>query len=94
MALRAVQDGEQPAKKRPKSITRAADDGTRRELLVALRSRIARSVEDPNTPARDLASLSRRLLEIAKEIEALDAEEEKDDVGHAADTPDEEWPSS
>jgi hypothetical protein len=34
---------------------------------------VATAVQDPNTPARDLAALTRRLMEIAKDIEALDA---------------------
>jgi len=73
-SLRAVSANEKPAPKaKPKSVTQAADDGTPRDLLVALRTRIAKQVEDVNCPPRDLASLSRRLLEIAKEIEALDA---------------------
>ena len=71
--LRAVSPDEKPPKSTPKSVTQAADDGTPRELLCALRTRIAKQVEDVNCPPRDLASLSRRLLEIAKEIEALDA---------------------
>jgi|SRR5689334_13937682 len=73
-SLRAVSADEKPApKSKPKTVTQAADTGTPRELLVALRTRIAKQVEDVNCPPRDLASLSRRLLEIAKEIEALDA---------------------
>src|SRR5690348_15712075 len=76
--LRAVTADEKPTPKRPKSVTQAADDGTPRELLVALRTRIAKQVEDVNCPPRDLASLSRRLLEIAKEIEALDAAVEQE----------------
>lgn len=77
--LRAVSPDEAPAKpKKPKSVTQAADAGTPRELLVALRTRIAKQVEDVNCPPRDLASLSRRLLEIAREIEALDAAAEQE----------------
>lgn len=72
--LRAVTPDEKPVKPaQPKTVTQAADSGTPRELLCALRTRIAKQVEDVNCPPRDLASLSRRLLEIAKEIEALDA---------------------
>jgi hypothetical protein len=68
-----VSEGERPAAKvKAKSVSKAAADGDRRELLVAMRSRVATAVEDPNTPARDLAALTRRLLEIAKEIEAID----------------------
>ncbi|HIE95111.1 MAG TPA: hypothetical protein EYQ83_20435 [Acidobacteria bacterium] len=36
-----------------------------------MRMRIARTLDDPNCPPRDLAALSRRQIEIAKEIEAL-----------------------
>lgn len=88
--LRVAAPGESPPRKRM-TVKAAADSGSRRDLLVALRSRIASTVEDPNTPARDLAALSRRLLEIAKEIEAIDAEDLDDDISHAASTPDEEW---
>ena len=70
--LAAVPEGAQ-APSRPKSVTKAASEGSRRDLLVAMRSRVATAVEDPNTPARDLAALTRRLMEIAKDIEAIDA---------------------
>lgn len=78
------------APKRPLTITDAASSGTHRDLLVAMRARVATAVQDPNTPARDLAALTRRLMEIAKEIEAIDtqAREEAEDL---ADAPDEEW---
>ncbi len=69
----------------------AAEGNSRRALLVALRGRIATDIDSPNTPPRDLAALSRRLLEIAKDIEALDAAERQDAVGDAAATPDAEW---
>lgn len=61
-----------------------------RELLEALRDNIAGAI-DEGVPARDLASLSRRLLEIQKELDALKADEEGDEVAEAASTPDEEW---
>ncbi len=54
-------------------MTEAAKGGTARELLVATRDRIAVAVENPNTPARDLAALTKRLMETVKEIEAIDA---------------------
>ena len=69
----------------------AADSGVPRDLLVALRSRIATDIDNPNTPPRDLAALSIRLLAIVKDIEALDAEARMDDIGEAAATPDEAW---
>jgi hypothetical protein len=76
------------------SVKSAADSGNRRSLLIALRARIALDVDNPETPARDIASLSRRLLEIAKEIEAIDSHTDGDEVGRAAATPDEKWPTA
>ena len=72
--LRAVSEGEKaPAPQSPKTVTQAAKDGTTRELLVAMRDRTAKAVEDPNTAARDLAALTKRLMEIVRDIEAIDA---------------------
>ena len=85
-------DPAQPAPpKQPMTVQAAAATGDQRMLLVAMRTRIAEAVGDPNTPARDLAALSRRLLEIAKDLKALDAAETDDDIGQAAATPDEDW---
>ena len=91
--LAAVPEGAKVATPAPKSVTKAASDGSRRELLVAMRARVATAVEDPNTPARDLAALTRRLMEIAKDIEAIDAaaKQESDD---ADSSPDEDFDAS
>jgi hypothetical protein len=90
--LVAVADGATvPTSGRPLTVTQAARSGDRRELLLALRVRVAQSVEDPRTPAQALAALSRRLLDIAREVEAIDAKDPGDAVGVAAATPDEEW---
>lgn len=67
-----------------KTVTEAADTGTTRELLVAMRARIAKAVEDPNTPARDLAALTKRLVEVVRDIEAIDAREEVSPGAHDA----------
>ena len=76
--LRAVSAGEKPpVSAKPKTVTEAAKSGTTRELLSATRDRIAVAVEDPNTPARDLAALSKRLMETVREIEAIDARTEE-----------------
>ena len=92
--LRAVSPGEKPpAAKAVKSVTQAADKGTMRDLLVAMRTRTAKAVEDPNTPPRDLAALTRRLLEIAREIEAIDAAAEQEDRENDV-TPDDEFDAS
>lgn len=88
--LRAVgpADAPEPEPKRY-TVTEAAESGTIRDQLVALRDRVAKTVQDPTCPPRDLASLSRRLMEITKEIEAIDARKAQDD-GDAA-TPDDDW---
>lgn len=89
-ALRVVAPGESAEPVRKLTVTQAASDGTPRELLVALRDRVARDVENPNTLARDLAALTRRLMEICRDIEALDARAAEDaDDGRA--TPDDAW---
>lgn len=95
--LRAVsaKPARQPAKSksRPKSVAEAAESGDHRGLLVAMRDRIAKTVSDPDCPPRDLAALTRRLQDIAHEIEAIDqrARQETDEDGP---TPDEEWDES
>lgn len=88
-SLRAVEDGELAAPAVPLTVTEAAERGTQRDLLVALRSRIAKTVESPDTPPRDLAALSKRLTDLSKEIAALDARAEGEgaagvEVGDAA----------
>ena len=70
--LRAVTANESAPKKILRTIAEAAAEGTQRQLLEKLRERLAKSLDDPTTMARDLASLSRRLLEISREIDAID----------------------
>ncbi len=88
--LRVVGDDETPKRRRKLTISQAADRGSLRDQLVALRGRVAKAVEDPKCPPRDLASLSRRLIEIGKEIAAIDAQADEEGGGAAA-TPDAEW---
>ena len=72
--LRSVAPGEKaPAVVTPSTVTQAASSGTTRDLLVTMRDRVAKDVENANTPARDLAALTKRLLEIVRDIEAIDA---------------------
>lgn len=84
--LRSVPPGEKPPPRpvTPKTVTQAAADGTTRELLVAMRSRIAKAVEDANTPARDLAALTKRLVEVVRDIEAIDARDKHEEESRAA----------
>ena len=62
----------------PKSILESAESGSRLDELRAMRRRLAKAMDDPNTPARDLAALSRRQLEIGREIEAIEVAEDED----------------
>lgn len=77
-ALSVVKPGspEPPAAKL--TVSQAAESGVRRDLLVAMRDRIARTVESPDCPPRDLAALTRRLVEIAREIESIDLAERQE----------------
>lgn len=96
-ALRVVDTDEKPVKTastKPKTVTQAASDGTTRELLVAMRGRIAEAVENPNTPARDLAALTKRLVEVQRDIDAIDAREAEEDESRAAEVEDGDFDAS
>jgi hypothetical protein len=71
--LRAVTDEDARPKAEPMSIADAAENGTARDELIALRARIAKALDAADTRPADLASLSLRLTAIRKELEALDA---------------------
>lgn len=103
--LRAVKaDEKAPAKRAarkvtPKSVAAAAASGDHRQMLVALRNRIAKAIDDPRTPAPALAALIRQQIEIAARIQAIDRAA---DAGLSAScaksaiatTPDEVWDES
>lgn len=74
--LRAVGKDEKAPPKPPKNVEEAAKNGTPRELLAAMRDRIAVTVTDPTCPARELASLTKRLQDIANAIDAMDARDD------------------
>ncbi|MDR7113891.1 hypothetical protein J2X03_003793 [Microbacterium trichothecenolyticum] len=62
-----------PQTPRPKTIAEAAEKGSTLDELRLMRMRIARALDDPNCPPRDLAALSRRQIELGKEIDAIEA---------------------
>lgn len=68
----------------------AAASGDHRQLLVAMRERIAVTVSNPDCPPRDLASLTRRLQEIANEIETIDMRV-RQEAGEDGSSADETW---
>lgn len=84
-ALRAVGEDETA---KPKTIEQAAAVGDELAMLLATRARIAKTLDSPKCPPRDLAALSRRLVDINQEIKALEAQEGGDDLSEAANTPD------
>jgi hypothetical protein len=86
--LRAVAPDEKPVRKSPTTVAEASSDGTARDELVALRARIAKAIDSPDIRGADLASLSRRLLEIRKEIDVIDAREEQEEADDAAEVED------
>ncbi|QDP43630.1 hypothetical protein SEA_PHORBESPHLOWER_1 [Gordonia phage PhorbesPhlower] len=91
--LRAVSDDEKAApaeQTKPLSVVQSAEKGSRLDELKAMRLRLARAIDDPNTPARDLAALTRRQLEIGREIEAIEIAEDEDKSVIANDD-DEAW---
>lgn len=92
-ALRAAEAGEQAPQRAPMTVAEAAARGSRLDLLSAMRDLVAGEL-DEGVPARDLASLTKRLLEITKEIEALNAATSGDRVGQAAAVADSAWPAA
>ena len=55
----------------PMSVTQAAQSGTRLDELVAIRAVLARAIDADTTSPRDLAALTRRQMEVSREIESL-----------------------
>lgn len=88
-ALRAVDPDERPTKKQ--TVAEAAETGDHRALLVAMRERIAKTVSNPDCPPRDLAALTRRLQDIAKEIESIDLRDKQEATEHGGGVSDETW---
>lgn len=72
--LRAAKPGEKPAPKRPESVASAVTDGSARDVNLAMQDRIAKAIDAEDIRGADLAALSRRLIELRKELAALDAQ--------------------
>jgi hypothetical protein len=89
--LRAVRPDEKPpAAKEPKTVLEAAESGDRVAELTAMRRVIARALDNENTSPRDLAALSRRQIEISKEIDAL-KRQKSEEATQGDISGDEEW---
>lgn len=68
-----------------------SDQASRREELERMRDRLSAAFYDSDTKPADLSPLSRRLMEVDRELEALTAAESEDDLGRALEVPDEEF---
>ena len=83
-------DDAPPAPPKIDSVADAAENGTRIDELRQMRKVIARALDNENTAARDLASLSKRQIEISREIDALERQA-KEEAEEDAVTDDESW---
>ena len=84
--LRAIAGDALKSSHKVSALLAAASSGSRHDLLLALRDEIARRI-DEGVPDRDLASLSLRLMSIAKDLEEFESAEGTE-VAHAVAVPD------
>lgn len=76
----------------PLSVLQAVTEGSSKQVLVAMRARLAVAFDSPETPARDLAAMARRMTDLDDRIRAIELAE-KEAASDAEDeaTEDEEW---
>lgn len=89
--LAVVPPGAKVQRAKPLTITQALSE-SERDVLAATRLKIAREI-DAGPPPAYLAPLSRQLLEIDRQIRALDAREEQE-AASGGEVPDEAFDSS
>lgn len=95
-ALRAVpdlpnSDPEGVAVEAAMSVVDAVATGTSKQVLVAMRARLARAFDDPATSPRDLAAITRRMTDLDDRIRAIQTAEQEASDEEDEDTEDEEW---
>jgi len=78
-------------KKKSLTIVEAVQAGDRLAELQAMHLRLARAVQADTTPARDLAALSRRQMEISREVEALLRQQKEESQDGGGPSEDEAW---
>lgn len=81
--LRCVDEGE---KKPPLTVSEAAESGSRLDELKAMRRMIAAHLDGGSIGGRDLASLTKRLSDMSKDIEELEVQEAERRVAEGVDT--------
>lgn len=87
--LRSVKAGDKPSSPpRPKDVSSAVKAGSQRDVNIAMQDRIARAIDSEAIRGADLAALSRRLIELRKELAAMDVQAqeviEDESLGDAA----------
>lgn len=78
------------SRKIPKTVLEAAEADDSLAELVAIRAILARAIDNPNALARDLPPLTRRLLEVGRDIDSRQAQA-KDEYEGLRVVPDEAW---
>lgn len=63
------------------NLTKAAKSGDKRETLIALRDKIAQTIDSCES-GRDMAANSKRLMEVMAEIDAIPEHDEKKQSKH------------
>jgi hypothetical protein len=87
--LRVAGPGDKPAVPLP-LLQSAVTSGDQRQVIVALRQRIALALDDERTTPREFVTLSRLLSDLHAELEILDAQEFGDAMAPAVGD-DEPW---
>lgn len=90
-AVLEVINSDDPRRVPSRSVIAAVVEGSAKDLLVAMRARLAVTFDDEETPARDLAAISRRMLELDDRIRAIELAEEETEREQDAEVADEEW---
>ena len=83
--LRVAKPGEKSTPARPESVSSAVTEGSARDVNLAMQDRIAKAIDAPDIRGADLAALSRRLIELRKELAALDAQANKEAADESVD---------
>lgn len=91
--LRAVSDDEVVEVPALMSVFDAAESGSRLDELRAIRGVLSKAIDSPDTSPRDLAALTRRQIEVSREIDALRVQEavEAVEAGKASAITDKRW---
>lgn len=72
------------------SVFDAGENGSRLDELIQLRRILARRLDDPQTPAKELSPLVNRHMEVSREVHAIQGQQAKEAVDSAV-TDDEKW---